>query len=118
MVYVQPSLLGWRPVMVSWLDTLPGGHRDAGSRSPRCLTGLLPRARVATKICKMPQPMQEINLLSRPCASTSPRRVQGAREHRVDEALVSVWIDSLFLFRSFGRSARAPTRGRAKFDCT
>lgn len=26
MVYVQPDLLGWRPVMVSWLTTLPEGR--------------------------------------------------------------------------------------------
>lgn len=25
MVYVQPSLLGWRPVFVSWMNTLPEG---------------------------------------------------------------------------------------------
>lgn len=25
MVYVQPSLLGWRPVLVSWMSTLPEG---------------------------------------------------------------------------------------------
>ena len=29
MVYVQPSLLGWRPLMQSWLATLPPGITEA-----------------------------------------------------------------------------------------
>jgi hypothetical protein len=28
MVYVQPDLLGWRPVMLSWAATLPAGLPD------------------------------------------------------------------------------------------
>jgi dynein heavy chain len=27
-VYVQPDLLGWRPVLLSWLATLPPGLGD------------------------------------------------------------------------------------------
>ena len=29
MVYVQASLLGWRPLLLSWLDTLPPAVTDA-----------------------------------------------------------------------------------------
>ena len=64
MVYVQASLLGWRPVMLSWLDTLPAGVSAAHKEQ---ITGMFdwllpPCLRVATKLCKMPQPMHEINL--------------------------------------------------------
>jgi dynein heavy chain len=27
-VYVQPDLLGWRPVLLSWLNTLPASLGD------------------------------------------------------------------------------------------
>ncbi|KAF6266164.1 dynein heavy chain 9 [Scenedesmus sp. NREL 46B-D3] len=51
MVYVQPDLLGWRAVLLSWLAALPAGISE----------GLRPRA--ATKLLKAVLPMVDINLV-------------------------------------------------------
>uniref|UniRef100_A0A7S0KGM2 Dynein heavy chain n=1 Tax=Micromonas pusilla TaxID=38833 RepID=A0A7S0KGM2_MICPS len=122
MVYVQPSLLGWRPVMVSWLDTLPAGVTEAHKEQITALFDWLvpPCLRVATKICKMPQPMQEINLaqsLMRLFDSLLDEFKEPANIESMKEALVSVWIDSLFLFSLvWSIGASVDEEGRAKFD--
>ena len=122
MVYVQPSLLGWRPVMVSWLDTLPPGVTETHKEQITALFDWLvpPCLRVATKICKMPQPMQEINLaqsLMRLFDSLLDEFKEPANIESMKEALVSVWIDSLFLFSLvWSIGASVDEEGRAKFD--
>lgn len=65
MVYVQASLLGWRPVMMSWLHTLPPAFSTVLKQQ---LVGLFdwlvpPMLRVALKLVRSPQPMQDINLV-------------------------------------------------------
>ncbi|MEW5311652.1 MAG: hypothetical protein WDW38_003348 [Sanguina aurantia] len=64
MVYVQPALLGWRPVMLSWLTTLPPSITDAQKQQMVCLFDWLipPCLRVALKLVRSPLPMQDINL--------------------------------------------------------
>ncbi len=60
MVYVQPALLGWRPVMLSWLDTLPEAVTPAMRTQLTALFDWLvpPCLRVALKYLRSPQPMQ------------------------------------------------------------
>jgi dynein heavy chain len=64
MVYMQASLLGWRPVMLSWLDTLPETVTDAQKAEIMALFDWLmpPMLRVALKEVPNMLPMQEINL--------------------------------------------------------
>ncbi|MEW5299252.1 MAG: hypothetical protein WDW36_002285 [Sanguina aurantia] len=64
MVYVQPALLGWRPVMLSWLATLPPAVTDAQKQQMVCLFDWLvpPCLRVALTLVRSPLPMQDINL--------------------------------------------------------
>ena len=122
MVYVQPSLLGWRPVMQSWLDTLPAGVAPEHKEQITALFDWLvpPCLRVATKICKMPQPMQEINLaqsLMRLLDSLLDEFKDADKIASMKEALVSVWIDSLFLFSLvWSIGASVDEEGRTKFD--
>jgi dynein heavy chain len=122
MVYVQPSLLGWRPVMQSWLDTLPAGVAPEHKEQITALFDWLvpPCLRVATKICKMPQPMQEINLaqsLMRLLDSLLDEFKDAGKIASMKEALVSVWIDSLFLFSLvWSIGASVDEEGRTKFD--
>ena len=122
MVYVQPSLLGWRPTMISWLNTLPEGITDAHKEH---ITGMFdwlcpPCLRIATKMCKQPQPMQEINLvqsLMRLYESLLDEFHDPARIAEMNENLVIVWLDSLFLFALiWSLGASVDEEGRKKFD--
>ena len=124
MVYVQPSLLGWRPVMVSWMHTLPAGLTDDHKAHIEGLFDWLlpPCVRLATKECRMPQPMHEINL-----AQACMRLLEALLAEFSDEALVAemnknlllTWLDSLFLFALvWSAGAAVDEEGRKKFDAT
>lgn len=65
MVYVQPDLLGWRPVMLSWLAALPAGITEAQKAQMLALADWLvpPCLRAATKLMKAVLPMVDINLV-------------------------------------------------------
>jgi dynein heavy chain, axonemal len=64
MVYMQAQLLGWRPVMLSWLDTLPEAFSaDQKAELTALFDWLLPPLlRAALKEIGQVLPMQEINL--------------------------------------------------------
>jgi dynein heavy chain len=65
MVYVQPDLLGWRPVVQSWLTALPSGITPACKAQLLALFDWLipPCLRVAMKQTKAVLPMVDINLV-------------------------------------------------------
>ena len=65
MVYVQPSLLGWRPLVESWMDQLPQTYQAKHKEALFALFDWLvpPALRlVTTKEIPSVLPMQEINL--------------------------------------------------------
>ncbi len=64
MVYVQPDLLGWRPVLQSWLAKLPPGVSESQRAEVAALFDWLlpPLLRLALRGVKAPLPMQDINL--------------------------------------------------------
>ena len=64
MVYMQPQLLGWRPVFQSWLATLPAafGESHRAQVTALCDWLLPPLLRAAQKELPAVLPMQEINL--------------------------------------------------------
>ena len=83
---------------------------------------LPPCVRLATKECKMPQPMHEINL-----AQACMRLLEALLAEFSDEALVAemnknlllTWLDSLFLFALvWSVGAAVDEEGRKKFDAT
>ena len=124
MVYVQPSLLGWRPVMVSWMNTLPEGLTDEHKAHIEGLFDWLlpPCVRLATKECKMPQPMHEINL-AQACMRLLDALLADfknpALAAEMNKNVMLTWLDSLFLFALvWSAGAAVDEEGRKKFDAT
>jgi dynein heavy chain, axonemal len=74
MVYVQPSLLGWRPLVESWMETLPNTYTDRHKETifAMCDWLLHPALRLVTKYLKQPVVLQEqvlVTSLLRLCKS-------------------------------------------------
>ena len=125
MVYMQPALLGWRPVMESWMDTLPAGVTEPLKDEIESLFAWLlpPTARIATKVVKRPVPMHEINL-----ARSCMRLIESLMDEFVDQPqkiaemnpnIQKVWIQSIFLFALvWSVGACTDEAGRATFDAT
>ena len=121
MVYVQPSLLGWRPLMLSWLTTLPAAIGEARRAQLVAMFDWLvpPCLRVATKECKMPQPMQDLNLVQS-LMSLYDCMLDDFRDGRTEgmnENVLNVWLDSLFLFSLVWTiGGNVDDDGRRRFD--
>ncbi|KAG2500939.1 hypothetical protein HYH03_000764 [Edaphochlamys debaryana] len=66
MVYMQPSLLGWRPVVASWMNTLPEHVvQEQRDHLTKLFEWLLPPClRLVVKDCTQPVACQEINLVT------------------------------------------------------
>eukprot|EP00854_Cymbomonas_tetramitiformis_P002297 gene2297-3019_t len=119
----KPSLLGWRPCMVSWLATLSGGVTDAHKERMTAMFDWLvpPMVRVATRICKMMCPMQEINivmsLMRLYAALLAPEFNDPNVIAEMNDNMVSVWLDSLFLFSLvWSLGGDLDDEGRKTFD--
>ena len=125
MVYMQAALLGWRPVMDSWMATLPAGVADTLKDELEALFMWLmpPTLRVATKIVKRPVPMHEINL-----ARSTMRIIESLMDEFRDQPqkiaemnpnIQKVWVQSIFLFALvWSVGACTDEAGRAEFDST
>ncbi|GMH33280.1 hypothetical protein BSKO_01114 [Bryopsis sp. KO-2023] len=123
MVYVQPSLLGWRPVMVSWMNTLPEGVTEGHRKMIMDMFDWLvpPTLRVATRQIPNPLPMQDINLVGS-CMALMESLMDEFRDtpevvSEMNENMQTVWVQSIFLF-SLVWSIGANTNevGRQRFD--
>lgn len=63
MIYMEPHMLGWRPFLLSWLNTLPATvnavHKDLiTALFDRILPACLQLIRKATKVLNHPQLIQ------------------------------------------------------------
>lgn len=70
MVYVQPSLLGWKPIVTSWMQRLPATYDERQKHQIQALCDWLlpPALRLVTKYLKQMLVTQEqVCILSQCC---------------------------------------------------
>lgn len=80
MVYVQPSLMGWKPLLQSWIDGRPAGYKDPHKEMiiALCEWLLPPTLRLATKFLSQPVKLQVcLPVLTLACAEFCSHCVLG-----------------------------------------
>ena len=125
MVYVQPSLLGWRPLVESWMGQLPATYSDAHKDTLFALCDWLlpPTLRLATRFLEQPVKQQEqilVQSLLRICAAElapifAPR--EGVAPLAMEPSDVDAAVQSAFLFALvWSCGASVNEAGRSEFD--
>ena len=122
MVYVEPSGLGWRPLVEAWMPHLPAGLGDKPRAQIEQLFDWLvpPMLRCATRNSRMLMPMPEANLVQSLMRAFRGLIVEldeeGAAE-AMGEKAVAAWVDSLFLFSLvWSLGGCVDEAGRDRFD--
>ncbi|KAF3842869.1 hypothetical protein F7725_001718 [Dissostichus mawsoni] len=143
MIYMEPHMLGWRPLMLSWFNTLPA---TVNAAHKELITGLFDRIlpacllliRKATKVLKHPQGIlfvvqlftpKHLNELSPTSDTNLVKSLMNLMDCMMDEFHdeakmksmhendVCSWLEGIFVFClvwSVGASCDDP--GRVKFD--
>ncbi|XP_053363484.1 dynein axonemal heavy chain 7-like [Clarias gariepinus] len=122
MIYMEPHMLGWRPLMVSWINTLPSTltcvHKDLiASLFDRMMPACLQFVRKATKELS---PTSDTNL-ARSLMNLMDCMMDEFKDERQMKALsekdMCSWLECIFVFClvwSVGASCTEP--GRVKFN--
>ncbi|CAH2306581.1 dynein heavy chain 7, axonemal [Pelobates cultripes] len=122
MIYMEPHMLGWKPVMVSWLNLLPSGlskmHKSFIERLfdrmvPPCL-------QMIRKCAKELSPTSDTNLvhsLMNLMDCLMDEFADESKFHNMNEREICSWLEGIFLFSliwSVGGSCKEDDR--LKFD--
>ncbi|KAK3568802.1 hypothetical protein QTP86_017405 [Hemibagrus guttatus] len=122
MIYMEPHMLGWRPLMISWLNTLPS---TLSSVQRDLITGLFDRMlptclQLIRKGTKELSPTTDTNL-ARSLMNLMDCMMDEFRDEghmkAMSERDVCSWLECIFVFSlvwSVGASCTEP--GRVKFD--
>ncbi|XP_075466156.1 dynein axonemal heavy chain 7 [Ascaphus truei] len=122
MIYMEPHMLGWRPVMVSWINLLPAGV----SKMHKCfIEGLFDRMvppciQMIRKCAKELSPTSDTNLvrsLMNLMDCMMDEFVEESKIHNMNERDICSWLEGIFLFSlvwSIGASCKEDDR--LKFD--
>ncbi|MCJ8732203.1 hypothetical protein PDJAM_G00208530 [Pangasius djambal] len=122
MIYMEPHMLGWRPLMISWLSTLPS---TLSSVQKDLITGLFDRMlpaclQLIRKGTKELSPTSDTNLV-RSLMNLMDCMMDEFRDEGQMKAMserdVCSWLEGIFVFSlvwSVGASCTEP--GRVKFD--
>ncbi|KAL3158235.1 hypothetical protein ABBQ38_010487 [Trebouxia sp. C0009 RCD-2024] len=124
MVYMQPSLLGWRPLLTSWMATLPTSIPEVHRQLLESMFEWLvpPMLRVATRLVRAPVPMQDLNLVASCMRLLDALLVPEFRDSpqliaEMNDNVQMVWVQSLFLFALvWSLGANTDEEGRTTFD--
>ncbi|KAL2633853.1 hypothetical protein R1flu_005332 [Riccia fluitans] len=122
MIYFEPSSLGWRPLLRSWLVALPEPMQDRYREqiAKLCEWLLPPCLRCVQKNCKLVMPMQEQNMVQgmlRIITCLSQPELTGVQAEKLDANLRATWVDCITLFALvWSVGACMDTDQRQKFD--
>ncbi|XP_055007109.1 dynein axonemal heavy chain 7-like [Boleophthalmus pectinirostris] len=117
MIYMEPSQLGWEPLVLSWFNTLPEDLQSPVSRTLllELFHWLLPPAlRMLRKYCKEVVPTSDSNTVTSLCRLFEMLLSEPVKTHPEDKIL-HVWIKAAFAFSlvwSVGGSCDAQSRGK------
>ncbi|XP_035507000.1 dynein axonemal heavy chain 7 isoform X2 [Scophthalmus maximus] len=122
MIYMEPHMLGWRPVLLSWLNTLPTTVSDT---QKDLITGLFDRVlpaciQLIRKATKELSPTSDTNLVKSLMDLMDSMMDEFHDEEKMKsmkEKDVCSWLEGIFVFClvwSVGASCDDP--GRVKFD--
>ncbi|XP_067117728.1 dynein axonemal heavy chain 7 [Osmerus mordax] len=122
MIYMEPHMLGWRPVMLSWLNTLPSTVKPMHRH---IITGLFDRMlpaclQLIRKATKEHSPTSDTNLVKSlmnlmDCMLDEFR--DEAKIKSLDERDVCSWLEGIFVFcLVWSVGASCTESGRVKFD--
>ena len=124
MVYVQPSLLGWRPLVQSWTETLPEGYtpKHCGAIIELCNWLLPPVLRLLTKFLDQPVNQQEQIIVTsllriveaelQPLLGVEAGKALALKTLDVDAAVQNVFLFALV----WSAGASVNEAGRDEFD--
>ncbi|XP_060786498.1 dynein axonemal heavy chain 7-like [Neoarius graeffei] len=122
MIYMEPHMLGWRPLMISWLSTLPS---ELSSEQKDLITGLFDRMLPASlelirKGTKELSPTTDTNLV-RSLMNLMDCMMDEFRDEShikgMSENDVCSWIEGIFVFSLvWSVGASCTELGRVKFD--
>jgi len=123
MIYLEPEMLGWRPLMISWLDTLPKTINEdmkdlIRDLFDRMITPLLNFIRKGGT--KELSPTNDANLvksLMNLMDSLLDEFHDEATFKELNEREVAAWLECIFLFSTvWSVGASITDEGRANFD--
>ncbi|XP_056144845.1 dynein axonemal heavy chain 7 [Lampris incognitus] len=122
MIYMEPHMLGWRPVMLSWLNTLPATVR---SMHKDVITGLFDRIlptclQLIRKATKELSPTSDTNLvksLMNLMDCMMDEFLYEAKIQSMNERDICSWLEGIFVFcLVWSVGASCDELGRVKFD--
>ncbi|KAI9206289.1 dynein heavy chain and region D6 of dynein motor-domain-containing protein [Polychytrium aggregatum] len=123
MIYLEPDVLGWRPLMVSWLVTLPSGVGEEERRIlealfdwvvPPCLAMIRSECKefVATSPINM-----AVSLMNYVTCQLDEFAVEQKQGEEIAPNIASLWIHNAFLFAAvWALGGTIDGESRKKFD--
>ncbi|XP_036417740.1 dynein heavy chain 7, axonemal [Colossoma macropomum] len=122
MIYMEPHMLGWRPLMLSWLNTLPS---TVSSMHKDLITGLFDRTlpaclQLIRKGTKELSPTSDTNLVNSlmnlmDCMMDEFR--EEGQMKGMNERDICSWLEGIFVFSLvWSVGASCSEAGRLKFD--
>ncbi|XP_024258908.2 dynein axonemal heavy chain 7 isoform X2 [Oncorhynchus tshawytscha] len=122
MIYMEPHMLGWRPLMLSWLNTLPttvnAMHKDLiTGLFDRMLPACLQLIRKATQELSPTSDTNLVNSLMNLMDCMMDEYSEEVKMKGMNERDICSWLEGIFIFcLVWSVGASCTESGRVKFD--